>query len=138
LYCVEDFTRAERRMRRAQWSIAQAVSIAPFLLPLAALSMDVPLKLVQIARARHRWQEMKEKVADVREITADRQPLCILREGTPVYHSSVGEYLRSLSGLDESHDDAVRYLQDPEFRRGVVDRMLYGLYLLPGFVIPYP
>lgn len=137
-YCVEDFARAERWMRRAQWSIAQAISTAPFLLPFAALCMDVPLKLVQIARARHRWSEMKEKVAEVREITDDRRPLCALRDGTLVYHSSVGEYLCTLSGLDESHGDAVRYLQDPEFRREVVDRILRGLYLLPGFVLSYP
>jgi hypothetical protein len=137
-YCAGDFVQAERRMRRAQWSIAQAVSIAPFLLPFTALCMDVPLKLVQVARARHRWAEMKEKVAEVREITADRQPLCTLRDGTAVYHASVGEHLRSLSGLDKSNDEAVQYLQDPEFRREVIDRMLCGLYLLPGFLIPYP
>ena len=137
-YCVEDFARAERRMRRAQWSIAQAVSTAPFLVPFAALCMDVPLKLVQIARARRRWREMKERVAEVREITADRRPLCTLRDGTPVYHGSVGEYLSSLPALDESHAEAARYLQDAEYRREAVDRMLRGLYLLPGFVISYP
>ncbi|HEX3553747.1 MAG TPA: hypothetical protein VIA62_11025 [Thermoanaerobaculia bacterium] len=137
-YCVEDFARSERWMRRAQWSIAQAISTAPFLLPFAALCMDVPLKLVQIARARHRWSEMKEKVTEVREITDDRQPLCTLRNGTPVYHWTVGDYLRTLSGLDETHDDAVRYLQDPQFRREVIDRMLRRLYLLPGFLISYP
>lgn len=137
-YCVEDFARAERRMRRAQWSLAQAISTAPVLLPVAAVCMDVPLKLVQIARARRRWSEMKEKVAEVREMTADRRPLCILQDGAPVYHSSVGDHLRTLSGLDEAHDEAARYLQDPEFRREVVDRMLRSLYLLPGFMISYP
>jgi hypothetical protein len=137
-YRVGNFVQAERRMRQARWSIAQAISIAPFLLPFGALSMDVPLKLVQIARARHRWPEMKEKVAEVREITADRQPLCTLRDGTSVYHSTIGEHVRSLWSLDESHEEATRYLQDPEFRREVIDRILRGSYLLPGFMISYP
>jgi hypothetical protein len=137
-YCIEDFARAEQRMRRARWSIAQAASAAPFLLPFTPLCMDIPLKCVQIARARHRWSEMKEKVAEVRETAADRRALCTLRDGTAVYHSSVGNYLRSLPSLDESHDNAVRYLQDPEFRCEAIERHLRRLYLLPGFMISYP
>jgi hypothetical protein len=137
-YCLGDFARAERRMKRAQWSISQAVSVAPFLLPISAMCMDVPLKLVQIARAQHCWLEMKARVAEVREITADRKPLCVLRNGIPIYHSSVAEYLRSCSGLGASHEDATRYLQDLEFRREYTERILRKFYLLPAFMISYP
>jgi len=81
---------------------------------------------------------MKTRVAEVREITADRKPLCVLRNGTPIYHSSIGEYLRSFSGLGASHEDATRYLQDLEFRREFIERVLRKFYLLPDFMISYP
>lgn len=137
-YTREDFTGAERAIRRVERSIRRALELEPILLPFAVLCVDVPLKQAQIARARCRWDDMREWVRQVGEILFDREPLCVLADGRAIDHTTLAGSLEASPRVRGEHGAALRYLTDRDLRRGIFEKLIARLYLLPGFVLPDP
>lgn len=137
-YCLDEFDQAARLIGRSGASIRAAVERESFLLPFATLFTDIPLKRAHIARARHRWVEMRASIAEVRALMADRQPLCVLRNQATIYHSTIGHLIAGAPGFHNKHCSGVRYLLDSELRSRVCEHAVRALCLPPGFLIPYP
>ncbi len=68
----------------------------------------------------------------------DRTPLCTLSGGRPVYLSTVTAFYRGIPSLDPVEIESLRFFFDEEYRRDRTTQFLMSLYVLPGFVIPYP
>lgn len=137
-YRLKDLDQADRTMIDAGASIQAALEMKPFLLPFAAVSLDIPLKRARVALARSRWQEMREHAAFLRDAVRDRRPLFVLSGAGPVYHSTIFDRLKDRPGLPEALLPGVEYLADRSLREEVYVRMLAQLYLMPGLLIPYP
>jgi hypothetical protein len=136
-YCVEHFERADQVLGDALVSIQQAVEAEPCLLPFAAVSLDVPLKQAQIARARCRWGEMRDRLEEVREIVMDRRPMLVLGDGNPIYHRTLAApFLAGPPG--DGTREALRYLTDESLRLRSFEQSVEILYSLPHLLIPYP
>ena len=136
-YCVDDFPRADESLRQALDAVRLAVEAEPFLLPFAAVSMDIPLKQAQIARALRRWREMRERLAAIRDTVQDRAPLFTLSDGTPIYHHTLAASLHPESLRSEA-GKGLAYLTDEPLRLEIFDQWVEVLYDLPDWVIPYP
>jgi hypothetical protein len=137
-YCVEEYDRAEELIEKSSDCVRAAVEADSGLLPFAFVLLDMPLKLAQIARARHRWKEMREHVAVARALVEDELPLCRDGGGERIYHATIGERLRAFLGPEDGHGLALRYLTDRDTRTQILDQLVARLYALPGFLIPYP
>lgn len=138
LYTVDAFDDADRVMRQAADSVADAVAREPFLLPLAYHCHEFYLHRARIARNRMHWAEMREYVDEVRGMMEGRVPLCTRPDGTPVVIGDVQSFYRSLAPMTEAERSGCRTLLDEngELMRGF-DRFVRVMYQLPWAVIPY-
>ncbi|HEX9944656.1 MAG TPA: hypothetical protein VGG03_21815 [Thermoanaerobaculia bacterium] len=136
-YCVEDFEGADRTLEKTLESIRNAVEAEPCLLPFSAVALDVPLKQAQIARARGLWDEMRNRLQDVREIVLDRRPMFVLASGLPVYHYTLAAPFAANPPRNGT-GEALRYLTNEALRLEVFQQWVEILYALPDFLIPYP
>jgi hypothetical protein len=137
-YCVEDYSRADSTLDDALSSLSAAIELQPFLMAIAPVGTDIPLKQAQVSRARRDWDEMRYRVGIVRDILADRRPLCVLGNETPVYHWTIADRYFDGSRPPEGQNSSVRYLRDTNIRGTVFATLVQGLYYLPGWLIPYP
>lgn len=137
-YCKEAFDRAETLMTAAHQAVASAISRGRFLMPLANHCHEFRLHKARIARNRRDWPAMRRYVDQVRDMMEDRRPFCDLDDGSPVYLSSIRDFYRSLGALTPSETQALSSLLDDQRRRLLFERFVHRLYVLPGFVIPYP
>lgn len=138
LYTLDAFDDADHVMRQAHATVADAVGMRRFLIPLAYHCHEFYLHRARIARNRMHWGEMRVYVDEVRGMMEGCVPLCTLADGTPVPIGAVQEFYRSLAPLSEvEHAACRRLLDDAELMRGF-DRFIHVMYQLPGTVIPYP
>ncbi len=133
-----EMEQADRTMIEAYASIQAALELKSFLLPFAAVSLDIPLKRARIARARLRWQEMREHSTFLREAIADTRPLFLLHKREPIYHSTLFDCLKDIPDLAESLRPGMSYLADRSLREEAAVQLLGQLYLFPELLIPYP
>jgi hypothetical protein len=68
---------------------------------------------------------------------ADREPLCHLADGTPIFFATLGEYYRALP-LTAAENAWLSDLLDADRRLQLFDRFVHRLQAQPGFAIPYP
>lgn len=137
-YCQEDFDGAERLLAQAHQEVQQAIEEYPFLISLANRCSDFRLQRIRISRRQRRWAEMAERVETVRRILRDELPLCVLSDGAPIHFANLIGFYDSLPDLDAAGRSAVRATFDPELRLRQFENLVRHLYVLPGFVIPYP
>ena len=119
-------------------ALAEAIGAQGCLLPLAFHAHEYPLHRARIARSRQRWQEMRDHVSDVRGMMEGTRPFCTLPDGTPVLLADLQRFYRSLAPLSEAEQRACEGVLDDGVRLRGFERFAGELYLLPGFVIPYP
>jgi len=137
-YCLEDFTSANEALEKAHQAIVSAIEIASFLLPLAVHCHEFRLQQARVARSRRRWNEMRERLEEVRAMLDDRAPLCVLSDGRPIYLSTVSDFHRTIPSLDSEEVDSLRFFLDAEHRCEQMNRFFQSLYVLPGVVIHHP
>ena len=137
-YCVDDFAGARQALDQAHQAVAAAIEIAPFLLPLAYHCHEFRLQRARVARTQNHLSEMAGHLQEVRAMLEDRTPLCILSDGRPIDLSAVTGFYRGIPSLDPVELESLRVFFDEEYRRDRTTRLLMSLYVLPGFVIPYP
>ena len=125
-------------MRRAHEAVVGAVSSAGFLLLLAVHCQEFCLHQARIARNQGRWSDMHEHVHLARAMMLDRTPLCELRDGRPVFFSTLSDFLRSLEPLSPEEWEAVVELVEEDRRVPLFDNFVRRLHRLPGFAINYP
>jgi hypothetical protein len=136
-YCVDDFASAEESLGRAHAAVAAAIGRAPFLMPLANHCQEFRLHAARIARNRRRWAEMHEHVAAALGMMEDREPLCVLGDGTEVRFAELVRFYLALPGLSPEEHESLAGQVDPGVRLRLFHRFVQGLYAIPGFVIPY-
>jgi hypothetical protein len=136
-YCNEDLDTAERCLDRAQESVSAAIGYERFLVPLADICLDFGYQKARIARCRRQWRKMRERIDEVEAMLEDRAPFCILPDGMPIYLRNLLTFYISLP-LSERELASLEDLLDLESRTRYFERTRQGLYVQPGFVIPYP
>lgn len=137
-YCVEDLEAAEQALEQAHRCVVSALEIAPFLMPLALHAHEFRLQRARVARHRRRWQEMRERLQEVRAMLEGRIPLLHLSDGRPIRFADLAEHYRAIPALDAEEIDSLRIFFDREHCREKLDAFFLNLYVLPGVVIPYP
>lgn len=137
-YCIEEFDRAERFMALAHDSVVEAISSADFLIMLAVHCQEFCLHQARIARNRRRWSDMRNHVEHARAMMLDRAPLCELRDGRPIFFSTLDRFFHSLKPLSPEERESIAGLVDERSRILLFDRFVRRLYSLPGFAISYP
>jgi hypothetical protein len=136
-YLQEDLEQAEELLNAAQQAVRAAIEMQPCLVPHAIHCQEYCFQRARIARSRRRWDEMRRILDVARALVEDEAPLCVLSDGTPILFSTLDVYYRSLQGLGEGEAAYVRDLTDTDRRRRDLERFIDGLYLIPGFVIPF-
>jgi hypothetical protein len=137
-YVVEDYEAAEKALDRAHEVITAAISLSPFLLPLANHCPEFVLHRARISRSRRRWDEMRRDIGLARRMTENQFPLCTLSDGRAIDYRCLGEYYLAISALNEGQRETVHGLLNDEVRLRRFERFVAAIYALPGFVIPYP
>lgn len=137
-YCLEDYDAAERELIAAHDAVVQAISRAPFLLPLANQCTEFRLHRARIARNQRRWAEMQEHIDVAQAMTEDRCPLCRLDDGTHVFYATLARFYDGLPALSDDERRDIVDVYEQEQRQLLFLRFVQGLYVLPGFVIPLP
>lgn len=134
-YCVSKLEAADRALQRAHREICAAIEEEPFLVLLANHCQEFRLHQARIARSRLRWHEVRKYVEEAWHMTEGRLPLCVLSDGTPIYLSHMKRFYDSLPV--DGRDQSLSELFDETIYRGLFERFVQRLYVLPGFVIPY-
>lgn len=137
-YRTGELDGVDRSMSAVADEIRSAIESEPFLLPFAALATDVPLKRARLAREERRWDEAEAQLQIFCDMKLDRHPLCVLADGTQVYHRTIAELLECIPDLEEQHLPALRYLQDIALRRDQLARTIEGFYTPRGLFIAHP
>jgi hypothetical protein len=136
-YCSEDLDTAHELLRQADEEVLLALE-QPFLLTLANHCYDFQLQRARIERNRRRWEEVARHVELGRAMLENRQPLCILRSGLKVYITDVDDFHRSIDATDDNDRVALQQILDQGRRREIFEALVRDIYVIPGFVIPYP
>jgi hypothetical protein len=136
-YCLDDFQAAEVSLLRAAHAVRLAIQLEPFLVPLANHCHEFRLHQARIARNQRRWPAMREHVGAVRAMMRDREPLCTLEDGTPIFFATLGTFYDSIPDLNEGEKAVVAAQLDESTRLRHLESFLHGLYTISGFVIPY-
>ncbi|MBV9110680.1 MAG: hypothetical protein JO306_14815 [Gemmatimonadetes bacterium] len=137
-YAQEEFDQADAAMARAHDAVTAALGLRRFLLPLANHCHEFRLHRARIARNRHRWDEMRAHVNDVREMVEGRLPYTVLADGTPVWIADICAFYASLPGAEPAEIAPVSRLLDDASRLADFEAFVRAMYGVPGFVIPYP
>jgi len=137
-YCRGDFGRAECLLTEAHQEVQQIIERHPFLLSLANRCSDLRLQRIRISRSQRQWDEMAERIEAVRRILRDELPLCTLSDGTSIYFATLVKFYDSLPDLSEEELLAIHAGFDPDLRLRQFEILVSSLYMLPGFIIPYP
>jgi len=136
-YCYSDFELASRALDHANSCLVAAVHEQRCLLPATPLNADLPLQKARIALRRRLWREMALHLGELRDMQADRQPLCVLEDGTPVYYRTLGSVFAAAGELTTEQQKAVGNLLDKSQRLRAVNRRIQQLYTPPHLLIWY-
>ncbi|HEV7507438.1 MAG TPA: hypothetical protein VGS07_21315 [Thermoanaerobaculia bacterium] len=137
-YCREELDLAEQCLGRAQDSVAAAIGLERFLLPLADICLDFGYQRARIARSRRRWREVRGRLDDVGAMLEGRAPFCRLpADGTGIMLDDLLAFYAAIP-LDQEERASLADLLDPEVRSSTFQRTCAGIFALPDFVIPYP
>jgi hypothetical protein len=121
---------------RAEQAIRCAVGTHPYLVAVAESCIELTIQRARIAREMRDWKLMWSYLWKARDMAANRVPLCTTLTGQEVYYSTISERLSPL-GLTDQEAYAWREVVDIDERQSYVDRLIRGVYTLPGFVIDY-
>ncbi len=136
-YLIEDYEGARRLLDRAQDSMAQAIGKRRFLIPMADCALDFGLQRIRIARNLRAWKEMKQLAQAVRDMIAGQRPFLILDDGTSIDYDAMIAFYASLPLSAEDRASIAQY-DGNENRQRYFSSMIDSIFVLPGFVIPYP
>jgi hypothetical protein len=136
-YRRQDFEAAETTMSEVTEALASAIDANPAVLPVAAQAADVPLKRIKMARVRHDWPQVAAGFRELLALVEDEQPLCRLKDGTAVFHATIGRSLAPKLSGHAVHGDAVRYLLEPRRRLVWFRREMEMAYAPPGSYVWY-
>lgn len=135
-YCVHDLDQADEAIVRANQAVITAVGCQRVLLPMAVECYELCFHRARIARSRHRWQEVREYVAEVRGMMDGRLPFCVLGDGSTVLLSDVKECYAAFAGMAEEQATVSMFLND-RARLREVEQTVRDVYRIPGHVIQY-
>jgi hypothetical protein len=135
-YGVEEYDLARRGLVLAAEAIRAAVDHDGFLVPLAHHCHEFHLHHARIARNLRRWPEMREHLGIVRAMLENREPLCVLGDGTRVDYALLARHCATLPEIPAEAQASVSVFSDQALRSKLHDRFVLSLYLLPGVVIP--
>jgi hypothetical protein len=136
-YADGDYPGAVSALEQAADSLRAAIGISSFLLPLAPILSDIPLKRAALARRALQWDEMQEHLIELLEMGLDQRPLCVLHDGSAIHYRDLHAFLSPLP-LSEEERDALRNLADDRLRLVVTRRSIEHLYAPSDVLIPYP
>lgn len=137
-YRREAFDSADRAMARARGSVAGAVELYRFLLPMAYDCYGFSLHRAQVARNGGRWAQMWAHLDEVQGMMEGRLPFCTLADGTPVHIAEIQAFYHALPPLDEGARESVADVLDDVLRLEGLKGRVHELFRIPGTVIPYP
>ena len=137
-YCTRQWDEASQAMHRANQAVVRAVEKAPFLLPLADACHEFCLHHARIARNQGRWQDMFDRIADVRAMMRNLAPLCVLDDGTRVDYDTLTEHYHSLGELDPADREEIEPMLTEGGRVALLEQFVRRMFALPGFAIQYP
>jgi tetratricopeptide (TPR) repeat protein len=137
-YCVEDFAQAIESLEQADGAIRQAIEAEPWLAPLATHCHEFRLQHARIARGRRRWPEMWGHLETARAMLEQRQPLCVLSDGTAVDYAALARFYGPLSGYQGDDRKSLIAILEMKYRLRYFERHLHHVYTPAGFIIPYP
>ena len=135
-YAVEDYEPAQRQLDLAAEAVRAAVDQDRFLAPLAHHCHEFHLHHARIARNRRRWDEMARELGIVRAMVENREPLCVLGDGTRIDYAMLAHHCAALPGTPAEDQESVSLFADQATRSQHYDSFVLALYLLPGVVIP--
>jgi hypothetical protein len=136
-YLNDDLPAARKALQDARDEVCNALTLHPFLIPIATHCIDFRIQLARIARRENRWVEVKRHIDRVRDIYADRRPFCVLHSGQPVRLSDLRAFYLSLP-LDEKQKEDAGFALDESYDHSEwIDRLEENIFALPDFVIPY-
>lgn len=137
LYSLDAADEADQAMAAAHEAVATAIGCRRCLLPLAEHCFAFRLHRGQIARNARRWTDMEAHLAAIRAMMYGESPFCILRDGTPVWVSTIKEFYSSLSATTESERETIASLLDDGVRLPYLTAAVRDVYRVPGHVIQY-
>ena len=137
-YRVDDFESAENSVLRAQGSLISAMGRCRFLLPLANHCHEFRLHRARIERNQRHWESMWGHIEATRAMMDDREPLCVLADGTEVRFATLVEFYAALLPIGEEASAFLIAELDLRLRMRLFDNFVLALCTIPGFVIPYP
>lgn len=136
-YAREEFDAADACMARALDALADAVRLRDFMLVMADDAFELVLHRARIARNRRRWAEMWQHLDTGDALRHGRQPYGELGDGSPVWVSTLVDFLDALPVPPEAQPVLAR-LQDAAQRTHNTESSIRAIVRLPGFAIPHP
>lgn len=137
-YCVDDFDRAIESLEQADAAVRRAIEAEPCLVPLAPHCHEFRIQHARIARGRRRWPEMWRHLETARAMLEQRQPLCVLSDGTAIDYSTLARFYGPVSGYQGTDRKSLLALLETKYRLRYFEKHLHHVYTPAGFIIPYP
>lgn len=129
-----DLDGAASELDRAHGAVVEAISAAPFLIPLATHCLDFMIQHVRVAKSREVGLEpVEDRMHRLRAAYLGDEPLCRLESGVALDVFDVRDYYRRYSS-DEEDDPA----WEPSRRLRDIQSIAMDIFTPSGVVIQYP
>jgi hypothetical protein len=136
-YARDEHDAADACMARALDVLADAVRLRDFMLVMADDAFELVLHRARIARNRRRWAEMWAHLDHAGALRDGRRPYCMRGDGSPVWVSTLVDFLDALPVPPEAQPVLAR-LQDADERRRNTEGSIRAVVRLSGFAFPHP
>jgi len=135
-YADGDYERAKAELNLAEAFVKDALHAFSFLIPLARACQDFSVQRARVARSERDWPAMWHHLDRARDMVANLQPLCVLRDGSEIFYETVADFCRGCPLSDEERA-ALEYYYDSEHRMRLFEADTCRIQIPSGFVVPY-
>ncbi len=136
-YRYGDFAGASQSMQMAHHAVARAIANCAFLVPCALQCPELCLNQARVARNQHHWEEMHGYINHLRDMLADRAPLCKSSGGPAVFYSTLRELFFSIRTPSNPTFEELCPLMDAETRMPFYDRIIRLFFRFESSAIDY-
>lgn len=116
--------------------IAEVVASAPYLVTFTTKCHDFCLHRARIARGEARWQEMRTRIQEGREMLAGERPLCRGDHGA-TYIADAEAFFQAITPADDIERRALDLLCDRTSMIATYEKRALGATIPPGIVVDY-
>lgn len=135
-YHHEEYDAARHALDCAADRIAEVVARAPYLVTFTTKCYDFCLHRARIARGEARWQEMRTRVQEGREMLAGERPLCRGDHGA-TYIGDAEAFFQAVTPADDIERRALDMLRDRTSMIATYEKRALGATIPPGIVVDY-